>query len=76
MIANIEPLRAAVVSILSATFGTINKLCLSAGISTSFLDVDVALQRLAWTVAILAGVVAIVNGVKNWFKRKKEKEPG
>lgn len=44
--------------------------------------IDIALQRLAWTIAVAAGFVAIVNGTKTWFKKcpeeiklkKKEKE--
>lgn len=34
-----------------------------------------ALQWLAWTIAIFAGVVSIVNGTKNWFKCEDKKIP-
>lgn len=72
MISNIEPLKAAIVSILSAIVGTINKLMLNLGITLRLITVDIVLQRLACTVAILAGIVAIVNGIKGWFKKVKE----
>lgn len=32
-----------------------------------------ALQWLAWTIAIFAGIVSIVNGTKTWFKCEEEK---
>lgn len=71
MISNIEPLKAAIISIVSASIGTINKYI---AINVAFFNsipVDTALQRLAWSVAILAGIVAIINGSKGWFKKKK-----
>lgn len=61
---SINSFRATVVSICTAFYGTY----------LSVITVDVALQRLAWTVAILAGLVAIINGVKNWIFPKNKKE--
>ena len=31
-----------------------------------FIQTDVALQRLAWTIGIIAALVSIINGMKNW----------
>jgi hypothetical protein len=36
-----------------------------------FIQTDIALQRLAWTVGIFAAIVSIVNGCKNWKLFKK-----
>lgn len=74
MISNIEPIKAAIVSIASASIGTINKYIAINIAVFNIIPVDTALQRMAWIVAILAGIVAIVNGSKNWFKKKKEVE--
>lgn len=74
MFANIEPFKAAIVSIISASMGTIHKNLVFNIAFMNSIPVDTALQRLAWTVAILAGIVAIINGSICWFKKRKEKE--
>lgn len=70
MLNDIDPIKSAVAAIFSAAFGTITEhINLS---FLGFLTVDDILQRLAWTFAILAAAVSIVNGTKNWVKRKKK----
>lgn len=73
MISNIDPAKSAIASILSAIIGSISKYLTSVEVPTfiGMITVDTALQRLAWTIAILAGAVAVVNGTKNWFKNNK-----
>jgi len=60
---NTPSIRAAIVSITSASTGSLLDLL-------KVNSVDQALQRAAWTIAILAGIVAICNGVKQWFINK------
>lgn len=36
--------------------------------------VNTAFQHAAWGVAILAGLVSIINGTKNWYRTKKHKK--
>lgn len=76
MIQNIDPLKSALTSLTSAGIGTMTKYL--AFIPTSFMTLDRAntcFQHAAWTIAILAGIVSIVNGVRQWhFKRKTNNE--
>lgn len=64
---------AAFISLISAGIGTgidfINDLCLFPLVALNINILDKVLQEIAWIVAILAGLVSIVNGIKNWFKR-------
>jgi len=72
MIDSIDPLKSALTSIGSAAIGTFSKYC--AIIPFGFISletVNIFFQHLAWTVAILAGIVSIINGCKTWFKKKK-----
>lgn len=55
--------RSAMVSVVSAIMGTI--------FGQYIISTDVALQRLAWTVAILAGVVSIINGIRSIIRKGK-----
>ena len=72
MICNIDPMKSAVTSVVSAfagtTFGYINLIFANITLSTA----NTAFQHMAWTTAILAGVVSIVNGVRKW-KRSNAK---
>jgi len=74
MINEIDPLKSAVTSIVSATFGTFTNYC-AAFVPLGFISLQAAntfFQHLAWTVAILAGLVSIINGVRTWRKKKNE----
>ena len=77
MINEIDPMKSAVTSILSAGFGTFTKYC-TAFAPLSFISLQTAntfFQHLAWTVAICAGIVSVINGVRQWkFKRKSKAE--
>lgn len=77
MLSQLDTTKSAITSLLSATIGTVSNY-LTIPSLMGILTVDVALQRLAWTVAVLAGLVAIVNGTKSWLvkkvKTKKEDE--
>ena len=74
MIHDIDPLKSAVTSILSAIAGSwynyfgvyISSISLSAA--------NTAFQHAAWTVAILAGIVSIINGVRQWKQKSKKDE--
>jgi uncharacterized membrane protein len=66
MICDIDPMKSAVTSVVSAfagtTFGYINLIFANITLSTA----NTAFQHMAWTTAILAGIVSIVNGVRKW----------
>lgn len=66
MIFNIDPMKSAVTSVVSAfagtTFGYINLIFANITLTAA----NTAFQHLAWTTAILAGIVSIVNGVRKW----------
>jgi hypothetical protein len=66
MIANIDPLKSFVTSFISVTAGSSYNYCsvTLAGITLS--TANTAFQHLAWTVAILAGIVSVVNGMRKW----------
>jgi len=64
-LSEIDPAKASLTSIFSAFTGQI-----SLFVDPSALDAaNIGFQHLAWLVAILAGIVSIVNGVKKWFKK-------
>lgn len=60
----INPSKASIVSITSATGGSIMNI-------TQF---DLTLQRLAYILAIISALVAIYNGTRSWHKKKKKNE--
>jgi hypothetical protein len=73
MIANIDPVKSAVTSLISVLAGTsynyINVTLANMALSTA----NTAFQHLAWTTAILAGIVSIINGVRKWKHNTKTK---
>jgi uncharacterized membrane protein YjfL (UPF0719 family) len=74
MIANIDPLKSAVTSVVSAfagtTLGYINLVFANISLSSA----NTAFQHLAWTTAILAGMVSVINGVRQWRKPKSKEK--
>lgn len=64
IIENIKPTHASIASISAAVSGEVTNLLSTVSV------VDTAFQHCAWFVAILAGVVSIVNGVRTWFKKR------
>lgn len=81
MIANIDPLKSAFVSIGGAMVGTFSeKITLISAKITSVnfiwpLPVDTILERLAWTVAILAGGISAWNGLMTAIAHYKKNHP-
>lgn len=69
MIANIDPAKSALASILSAVAGTWYNYCTVYFSTITLAGANTAFQHAAWTVAILAGIVSVINGVRQW-KRK------
>ncbi len=69
-IESINPIRSAATSILSVMAGTFSNLCYFS--PTSLEIVNTMFQHAAWIVAITAGLVSIVNGVKNWKILRKQ----
>lgn len=76
MFENIDPLKSALTSIASACVGTITKYFAFMPIGYFTLETaNTCFQHAAWTIAILAGIVSIINGVRQWhFKRKSTNE--
>lgn len=73
MFLNIDPLKSAFASLLSVTAGTISNYI--PVFTFGFVTLETAntlFQHAAWIVAILAGLVSIVNGVKTWKIKKKK----
>ena len=66
---NIASGKAAIVSITSAAVGQIYAWFPMISIN----EANTLFQHLAWTVAILSGIVSIVNGVRKWFVKEKKK---
>ena len=78
MIFNIDPVKSAIASILSAAVGTFSeKIALKCALLnlTFPVPVDIAIQRLAWTVAILAGIISAWNGLMTARERYKKNHP-
>lgn len=71
---DIEPTRAALTSIFSAAAGTWYNYTGVYFASISLSAANTAFQHAAWTVAILAGIVSIVNGIKQWHLKRKLKK--
>lgn len=68
MIDNVASGKAAIVSIVSAVIGQVYSWLPMITIN----DVNTLLQRLAWVVAIFAGIVSIINGIRKWFVKDKK----
>lgn len=69
MILDIDPIKSAIASIGSAVVGSV-------AADITLVDANTAFQHAAWTVAILAGIVSIINGVikiMEYFKNKGNK---
>ena len=71
---DINPLKSAIASILAALTGSVSNYC-STLLGTD-PTIDTMLQRLAWTVAIIAGVMSIINSVRKWCKKEKHVPTG
>ena len=75
MITNIDPMKSAITSIASAAAGSLSKY--AAFLQFGFISLETAntmFQHMAWLVAIVAGIVSIINGVRDWkLKRKRGK---
>lgn len=62
----IDPARASFTSISAALTGQLSTL-----INPSHLElVNTGFQHLAWIIAIIAGLVSIINGTRKWFIKK------
>lgn len=71
---DIEPTRAAITSIVSAAAGTWYSYTGYYLANFTLSAANTAFQHAAWTIAILAGLVSIINGVRQWkIKRKNVK---
>ncbi len=65
-IENISASRASLASIGSAIIGQV-----SVTLNPSHIEmVNLGFQHVAWTIAILAGIVSIANGIRSWFNYK------
>lgn len=70
LIQNIKPAQASLASISAAFTGE-----LASMLNLSSLEaVNTAFQHCAWVIAILAGIVSIVNGTKKWFYHSKNNQ--
>lgn len=74
MIANIDPAKSAIASIVSAVAGTWYNYCTAYFSAITLAGANTAFQHAAWTVAILAGIVSIINGVRQWKRKTKTKQ--
>lgn len=68
MIDNVASGKAAIVSIVSAVIGQVYSWLPMITIN----DVNTLFQWLAWVVAIFAGIVSIINGIRKWFVKDKK----
>ena len=67
MVSNINDVRAAAASMGAVLFGEFHNLVMFVPLES----INTALQHAAWIVAIIAGIVSIVNGCRKWFVRDK-----
>ena len=67
MVSNINDVRAAAASIGAVLFGEFHNLVMFVPLES----INTALQHAAWIVAIIAGIVSIVNGCRKWFVSDK-----
>ena len=68
MVNNIDSVKAAGASIGAALFGEFHGTFMMIPLES----VNTAMQHAAWVVAILAGIVSVVNGCRKWFVRETE----
>ena len=68
---NISEVRAAFASGIAAITGEASVLLSGTFVATDLELVNTLFQHAAWTVAIFAGIVSIVNGTKKWFKKNE-----
>lgn len=61
--------KSAIASISAAAIGEIVSIFPLYVTGENLETVNIAFQHGAWVVAILAGIVSIVNGTKKWFKK-------
>lgn len=62
--------KAAVTSIIAAMTGQITSDVSGIFHIASLEIINTAFQHTAWSVAIIAGLVSIVNGTRRWFKKR------
>ena len=67
MVNNIDSVKAAGASIGAALFGEFHGTFMMIPLES----VNTAMQYAAWVVAILAGIVSVVNGCRKWFTSDK-----
>ncbi|MFZ4463775.1 MAG: hypothetical protein ACOYN5_07995 [Bacteroidales bacterium] len=65
--------KAACVSIGAAITGQFTQEVSNIMFIPSLQAVNTAFQHAAWVVAIIAGLVSIINGTKNWYRTKKRR---
>lgn len=69
MILDIDPAKSAIASIISAITGTVMT-------EVTLTEANTAFQHAAWAVAIIAGLVSIINGIIkiiDWCKNRHKK---
>ena len=66
----INEIKSAAVSLCAATFGQISPEISGYLTNPNLEMVNTALQHAAWLVAIIAGLVSIVNGTRRWFIKR------
>jgi hypothetical protein len=66
MIANIDPLKSLCTSLVSLAAGSTSAYAQIHLFNLSLSTVNTGFQHCAWTVAIAAGIVSVVNGIRKW----------
>ena len=61
--------KSAIASISAATIGELANVFPLYITGENLEIVNTAFQHAAWVVAILAGIVSVVNGTRKWFKK-------
>ncbi len=67
-------MKSAITSILSAVIGSWYNYLSYPILNFTLSSANTAFQHLAWTVAIIAGIVSIVNGMRTWKYKKTKKQ--
>lgn len=67
MVSNINDVKAAAASICAVLFGEYHNLVMFVPLES----INTLLQHAAWIVAIIAGIVSILNGCRKWFVSNK-----